>query len=142
METYIRQRQLIMSPLITSHVIGENEPLTSVLNKVIAAKEVNHKGQGTHPCALSWEGTCGGSTGAVSLDCRSFSLPFSDAEQTLLGTAPCSFLLNAFNTEELRGCTQHGFGSQLCFVNSVEQIFIPGALSQFCLPYNPNADSS
>lgn len=49
METYIRQRQLIMSPLITSHVIGENEPLTSVLNKVIAAKEVNHKGQGTWP---------------------------------------------------------------------------------------------
>lgn len=47
METYIRQRQLIMSPLITSHVIGENEPLTSVFNKVIAAKEVNHKGQGT-----------------------------------------------------------------------------------------------
>nr|KAF6309568.1 dedicator of cytokinesis 5 [Pipistrellus kuhlii] len=46
METYIRQRQLIMSPLITSQVIGENEPLTSVLNKVIAAKEVNHKGQG------------------------------------------------------------------------------------------------
>uniref|UniRef100_A0A2K6S9Y3 Dedicator of cytokinesis 5 n=1 Tax=Saimiri boliviensis boliviensis TaxID=39432 RepID=A0A2K6S9Y3_SAIBB len=46
METYIRQRQIIMSPLITSHVIGENEPLTSVLNKVIAAKEVNHKGQG------------------------------------------------------------------------------------------------
>ncbi|XP_029820427.1 dedicator of cytokinesis protein 5 [Manacus vitellinus] len=46
METYIRQRQLIMSPLITSHVIGENEPLTSVFNKVIAAKEVNHKGQG------------------------------------------------------------------------------------------------
>uniref|UniRef100_A0A2K5EB86 Dedicator of cytokinesis 5 n=1 Tax=Aotus nancymaae TaxID=37293 RepID=A0A2K5EB86_AOTNA len=26
METYIRQRQIIMSPLITSHVIGENEP--------------------------------------------------------------------------------------------------------------------
>ncbi|XP_069872785.1 dedicator of cytokinesis protein 5 isoform X1 [Dipodomys merriami] len=46
METYIRQRQLIMSPLMTSSVIGENEPLTSVLNKVIAAKEVNHKGQG------------------------------------------------------------------------------------------------
>ncbi|XP_048369537.1 dedicator of cytokinesis protein 5 isoform X1 [Sphaerodactylus townsendi] len=45
METYIRQRQL-MAPLITSHVIGENEPLTSVFNKVIAAKEVNHKGQG------------------------------------------------------------------------------------------------
>uniref|UniRef100_A0A8C3BUV3 Dedicator of cytokinesis 5 n=1 Tax=Cairina moschata TaxID=8855 RepID=A0A8C3BUV3_CAIMO len=42
-----KQRQLIMSPLITSHVIGENEPLTSVFNKVIAAKEVNHKGQGT-----------------------------------------------------------------------------------------------
>lgn len=47
METYIRQRQLIMAPLITSHVIGENEPLTSVFNKVIAGKEVNHKGQGT-----------------------------------------------------------------------------------------------
>ncbi|XP_028564070.2 dedicator of cytokinesis protein 5 isoform X1 [Podarcis muralis] len=46
METYIRQRQLIMAPLITSHVIGENEPLTSVFNKVIAGKEVNHKGQG------------------------------------------------------------------------------------------------
>ncbi|XP_078522728.1 dedicator of cytokinesis protein 5 [Lissotriton helveticus] len=46
METYIRQRQLIMSPLITSRVIGENEPLTAVFNKVIAAKEVNHKGQG------------------------------------------------------------------------------------------------
>uniref|UniRef100_A0A8C4M8Q9 Dedicator of cytokinesis 5 n=1 Tax=Equus asinus asinus TaxID=83772 RepID=A0A8C4M8Q9_EQUAS len=40
------KQQLIMSPLITSNVIGENEPLTSVLNKVIAAKEVNHKGQG------------------------------------------------------------------------------------------------
>uniref|UniRef100_A0A4W3HBK5 C2 DOCK-type domain-containing protein n=1 Tax=Callorhinchus milii TaxID=7868 RepID=A0A4W3HBK5_CALMI len=46
METYIRQRQLIMSPLMMSRVIGENEPLTSVFNKVIAAKEVNHKGQG------------------------------------------------------------------------------------------------
>uniref|UniRef100_A0A5F8G6Z5 Dedicator of cytokinesis 5 n=1 Tax=Monodelphis domestica TaxID=13616 RepID=A0A5F8G6Z5_MONDO len=43
---FIPFQQLIMSPLITSHVIGENEPLTSVLNKVIAAKEVNHKGQG------------------------------------------------------------------------------------------------
>lgn len=58
METYIRQRQLIMSPLITSHVIGENEPLTSVLNKVIAAKEVNHKGQGTK--AALGQGTVGG----------------------------------------------------------------------------------
>ncbi|XP_066570294.1 dedicator of cytokinesis protein 5 [Amia ocellicauda] len=46
METYIRQRQLIMSPLIPSRVIGENEPLTSVFNKVIASREVNHKGQG------------------------------------------------------------------------------------------------
>lgn len=45
-----------MSPLITSHVIGENEPLTSVLNKVIATKEVNHKGQGTRPCVPSREG--------------------------------------------------------------------------------------
>lgn len=50
-----------MSPLITSHVIGENEPLTSVLNKVIAAKEVNHKGQGTQ--ATLGEGTFGGDGG-------------------------------------------------------------------------------
>uniref|UniRef100_A0A8C5CBA8 Dedicator of cytokinesis 5 n=1 Tax=Gadus morhua TaxID=8049 RepID=A0A8C5CBA8_GADMO len=46
METYIRQRQLIMSPLSTSRVSGENEPLTAVFNKVIATREVNHKGQG------------------------------------------------------------------------------------------------
>uniref|UniRef100_A0A1A8G425 Dedicator of cytokinesis 5 n=1 Tax=Nothobranchius korthausae TaxID=1143690 RepID=A0A1A8G425_9TELE len=46
METYIRQRQLIMSPLIPSRVIGENEPLMAVFNKVIATREVNHKGQG------------------------------------------------------------------------------------------------
>lgn len=46
METYIRQRQLIMSPLIPSRVIGENEPLAAVFNKVIAAREFNHKGQG------------------------------------------------------------------------------------------------
>lgn len=46
METYIRQRQLIMSPLIPSRVIGENEPLTAVFNKVIATRDVNHKGQG------------------------------------------------------------------------------------------------
>lgn len=46
METSIRQRQLIMSPLMPSHGIGENEPLTAIFNKVIAAKEVNHKGQG------------------------------------------------------------------------------------------------
>lgn len=43
METYIRQRQLIMSPL---RVIGENEPFTAVFNKVIATQEVKHKGQG------------------------------------------------------------------------------------------------
>ncbi|XP_067377259.1 dedicator of cytokinesis protein 5 isoform X2 [Channa argus] len=46
METYIRQRQLIMSPLIPSRVVGENEPLTAVFNKVIAARDVNSKGQG------------------------------------------------------------------------------------------------
>uniref|UniRef100_A0A667Y3E7 Dedicator of cytokinesis 5 n=1 Tax=Myripristis murdjan TaxID=586833 RepID=A0A667Y3E7_9TELE len=40
------QQQLIMSPLIPSRVIGENEPLTAVFNKVIATREVNHKGQG------------------------------------------------------------------------------------------------
>ncbi|XP_049341626.1 dedicator of cytokinesis protein 5 [Astyanax mexicanus] len=46
METYIRQRQLIISPLIPSRVMGENEPLTAVFNKVIATRDVNHKGQG------------------------------------------------------------------------------------------------
>lgn len=51
METYIRQRQLIMSPLIPSRVIGENEPLTAVFNKVIATREVNHKGQGKMKCS-------------------------------------------------------------------------------------------
>ncbi|CAH2275042.1 dedicator of cytokinesis 5 isoform X1 [Pelobates cultripes] len=45
-ETYISQRQLIMSPLTASRAIAENEPLTAIYNKVIAAKEVNHKGQG------------------------------------------------------------------------------------------------
>uniref|UniRef100_A0A672PIH3 Dedicator of cytokinesis protein 5-like n=1 Tax=Sinocyclocheilus grahami TaxID=75366 RepID=A0A672PIH3_SINGR len=40
------QQQLIMSPLMPSRVIGENEPLVAVFNKVIAAREVNHKGQG------------------------------------------------------------------------------------------------
>lgn len=50
METYIRQRQLIMSPLIPSRVIGENEPLTAVFNKVIATRDVNHKGQGKTKC--------------------------------------------------------------------------------------------
>lgn len=35
-----------MSPLIPSRVIGENEPLAAVFNKVIATREVNHKGQG------------------------------------------------------------------------------------------------
>lgn len=49
METYIRQRQLIISPLIPSRVIGENEPLTAVFNKVIATQEVKHKGQGRRP---------------------------------------------------------------------------------------------
>lgn len=55
METYIRQRQLIMSPLIPSRVIGENEPLTAVFNKVIATREVNHKGQGKMKC---WHAAC------------------------------------------------------------------------------------
>uniref|UniRef100_A0A8C2ZW13 Dedicator of cytokinesis 5 n=1 Tax=Cyclopterus lumpus TaxID=8103 RepID=A0A8C2ZW13_CYCLU len=43
---FIPFQQLIMSPLIPSRVIGENEPLTAVFNKVIATREVNHKGQG------------------------------------------------------------------------------------------------
>uniref|UniRef100_A0A8C9ZKT8 Dedicator of cytokinesis 5 n=1 Tax=Sander lucioperca TaxID=283035 RepID=A0A8C9ZKT8_SANLU len=43
---FIPFQQLIMSPLMPSRVIGENEPLTAVFNKVIATREVNHKGQG------------------------------------------------------------------------------------------------
>uniref|UniRef100_A0AAX7TUS7 Dedicator of cytokinesis 5 n=1 Tax=Astatotilapia calliptera TaxID=8154 RepID=A0AAX7TUS7_ASTCA len=43
---FIPFQQLIMSPRIPSRVIGENEPLTAVFNKVIATREVNHKGQG------------------------------------------------------------------------------------------------
>lgn len=94
METYIRQRQLIMSPLITSHVIGENEPLTSILNKVIATKEVNHKGQGTRPRVPSGEGLWWGS-GVVASELspwtRALSLSVSDIKQTLLGTAHLNF---------------------------------------------------
>ncbi|CAJ0926411.1 unnamed protein product [Ranitomeya imitator] len=45
-ENYISQRPLIMSPLSSSRVLAENEPLTTIYNKVIAAKEVSHKGQG------------------------------------------------------------------------------------------------
>uniref|UniRef100_A0A8C9VVV0 Dedicator of cytokinesis 5 n=1 Tax=Scleropages formosus TaxID=113540 RepID=A0A8C9VVV0_SCLFO len=37
---------LIMSPLMPSRVIGENEPLAAVFNKVISTRDVNHKGQG------------------------------------------------------------------------------------------------
>uniref|UniRef100_A0A4W5RJK9 Dedicator of cytokinesis 5 n=1 Tax=Hucho hucho TaxID=62062 RepID=A0A4W5RJK9_9TELE len=40
------EKQLIISPLLPSRVIGENEPLTAVFNKVINTREVNHKGQG------------------------------------------------------------------------------------------------
>ena len=90
-----------MSPLITSHVIGENEPLTSVLNKVIAAKEVNHKGQGTQPYVLSWEGTLAGVEGwrlELSPWTLALSLSFSDIKQTLLGTAHLSFRLKTVKT--------------------------------------------
>lgn len=70
-----------MSPLITSHVIGENEPLTSVLNKVIAAKEVNHKGQGT--AALRTK--LGVGIRVEPLDSCPFALSLSDTKQPLLG---------------------------------------------------------
>uniref|UniRef100_A0A3Q3EY62 Dedicator of cytokinesis 5 n=1 Tax=Labrus bergylta TaxID=56723 RepID=A0A3Q3EY62_9LABR len=71
METYIRQRQLIMSPLIPSRVIGENEPLTAVFNKVIATREVNHKGQGKVKCAL-WSSLLPGDLAQVRKDCPHF----------------------------------------------------------------------
>lgn len=76
-----------MSPLITSNVIGENEPLTSVLNKVIATKEVNHKGQGTE-AVRAWEGPLArreGTLGVLVLDsCPVLSLP--DIKRPVLGT--------------------------------------------------------
>lgn len=104
METYIRQRQLIMSPLITSHVIAENEPLTSVLNKVIAAKEVNHKGQGAQPCTQ-----LGGGGGPSELGPWTLapSLSSSGVTHTLLGTAHLSSLLRAVHTEGHPESTRH-----------------------------------
>lgn len=129
METYIRQRQLIMSPLITSHVIGENEPLTSVLNKVIAAKEVNHKGQGTQPCISKLGGAWGSGIGIGSLDLGAFPCLSLMQSRCYWRVAYLSFLLKAFNTEEHQSCTQHRIGSQLYFVNSVGPMFIPWILS-------------
>lgn len=48
----IRHKQLNISSRFSPRVAGENDFLQTVINKVIAAKEVNHKGQGTY-CSLS-----------------------------------------------------------------------------------------
>ncbi|NXC19464.1 DOCK1 protein, partial [Corythaeola cristata] len=42
----IRHKQLNISSRFSPRVAGENDFLQTVINKVIAAKEVNHKGQG------------------------------------------------------------------------------------------------
>lgn len=44
----IRHKPLNMSSRFSPRVAGENDFLQTVINKVIAAKEVNHKGQGMY----------------------------------------------------------------------------------------------
>lgn len=48
----IRHKPLNMSSRFSPRVAGENDFLQTVINKVIAAKEVNHKGQGMYSIAL------------------------------------------------------------------------------------------
>ena len=48
----IRHKPLNMSSRFSPRVAGENDFLQTVINKVIAAKEVNHKGQGTYSVVL------------------------------------------------------------------------------------------
>ncbi|KAH0623657.1 hypothetical protein JD844_006659 [Phrynosoma platyrhinos] len=46
LDNAIRHKQLNISSRFSPRVAGENDFLQTVINKVIAAKEVNHKGQG------------------------------------------------------------------------------------------------
>ncbi|KAM9324829.1 dedicator of cytokinesis protein 1 [Gastrophryne carolinensis] len=46
LDDVIRHKQLNLSSRFSPRVAGENDFLQTVINKVIAAKEVNHKGQG------------------------------------------------------------------------------------------------
>lgn len=48
----IRHKPLNMSSRFSPRVAGENDFLQTVINKVIAAKEVNHKGQGVYLCCF------------------------------------------------------------------------------------------
>lgn len=48
----IRHKPLNMSSRFSPRVAGENDFLQTVINKVIAAKEVNHKGQGMYSIVL------------------------------------------------------------------------------------------
>lgn len=48
----IRHKPLNMSSRFSPRVAGENDFLQTVINKVIAAKEVNHKGQGMYSFVL------------------------------------------------------------------------------------------
>lgn len=53
MDDAIRHKQLNISSRFSPRVAGENDFLQTVINKVIAAKEVNHKGQGMY-CYVSY----------------------------------------------------------------------------------------
>lgn len=48
LDNSIRHKQLNISSRFSPRVAGENDFLQTVINKVIAAKEVNHKGQGRY----------------------------------------------------------------------------------------------
>lgn len=48
LDNAIRHKQLNISSRFSPRVAGENDFLQTVINKVIAAKEVNHKGQGRY----------------------------------------------------------------------------------------------
>ena len=52
LDAALRHKPLNMSPRFSPRVAGENDFLQTVINKVIAAKEVNHKGQGMY-CTVS-----------------------------------------------------------------------------------------
>lgn len=60
MDDAIRHKQLNISSRFSPRVAGENDFLQTVINKVIAAKEVNHKGQGRY---RSWFALCGAALG-------------------------------------------------------------------------------
>lgn len=56
----IRHKQLNISSRFSPRVAGENDFLQTVINKVIAAKEVNHKGQGRYRSSCASFALCRG----------------------------------------------------------------------------------